>query len=230
MKTNSLKPAKGLFFFTALALSSSPGFADSFFLSESKIEEGDYYIEAKNGSSISDVALSGVDFYGGSFSPSISASGSAGGTMMFSNYVDEHRYTGEGSAGADVSDPRNELAFIQIDGDASGTLRFSIPTPHTYLLTGNLAASESGFASLSFDSAVFTQDDGTFRRNGTLAAGVYSLSIESYAALDAPGVASAFFDFELLLSEATVVPVPAAFWLFGAGFAMLVGVARRRTC
>lgn len=219
----------GLFASLAMALYWQPVAADLFITSDYTFGGGDYFIEDNRQNSISDFGGGGafgggVEFDGSLFPVANSSSGSGGGDAFIDIYVDDHNFIGNGGAGSQVLDPLNELSFIQIDGESIVDFGFSIATPHTYTLTGNLSANELGRVSLVFDAVTLTQADGDYSLTGTLAAGDYSLLIDSIGALDSPGSAFSNYDFNLQLVEVSAVPLPAAFWLFASGLMGLFGV------
>lgn len=222
----------GAVFSIAAASFSQQTLADSIFFSESGSADGDYFIRAGSLDEISDfssgVSDAAVFFDGSSFVTPNSSSGSGSGTALLDVGVEGHDARGFGDAYAGVSDPLNQLSFIQIDGEASAGLRFSVVTPHTYTLTGNLFANEFGSVNLFFDSTTLSETDGAFSLSGTLEAGNYALLFEAISALSSPGNATASFDFELQLQDVSAVPLPAAFWLFASGLIGLVGIVTRK--
>ncbi len=224
----------GAVFSIAAASFSQQALADYIFFSESSSVDGDYFIRARNLNEISDFSSgsfdAGVYFDGNSFATPNSSSGLGAGTALLDIGIEGHEARGSGGAYADVSDPLNQLSFIQIDGEASAGLRFSVVTPHTYTLTGSLFANEFGSANLFFDSTTLSEADGAFSLSGTLEPGNYALLFEAISALDSPGNATASFDFELQLQDVTAVPLPAAFWLFASGLIGMAGMAKHKRC
>ncbi len=227
-------PITRIAFSAVMVLASQQAAANSIVTNDYSLGGGDYFITANDGESINATDAGagggGVSFDGSSFLTSIrnNLSGSGGGFINLDVYSFDHSFTGDGASGAEVLDPLNQLADIQIDGETLIDFKFSIATPHTYTLTGNLSATNTARASLSFDSVTFTQLDGAYSLTGTLAPGEYTLAASTIADLTAPGSTSANFDFDLQLTE---VPLPAAFWLFASGLAGLFGVtgaARRK--
>lgn len=211
-------------------------FADSTILSQNNYGEGDYFVTDVNGESLSDFAPSGVDFYGGNFAVPNSSQGAASGLLGGIPYVfsGDHNFVGSGFSSAYVSDPDNQLAVIQTDAETTFSFRFSIATPHTYTLTGDLTSdgislgNELGRVSLLFDTIASSEQDAGFDLSGTLAAGEYSFSVNSIAALDNAGFAAAAYQFDLQIEEVASVPMPADIGLFGVGLIGLVSAVRRR--
>ncbi|VAW51286.1 hypothetical protein MNBD_GAMMA06-1887 [hydrothermal vent metagenome] len=237
-KCNCISFVPGIFFSLVISVFCQQALADSIITSDNSYEEGDYYIVANNGDSISDFSPSGVLFDGYSFpvrydafgQPIINSTfGSGGGFIEANIYNDDHSFLGSGDAGAEVLDPLNELSLIQIDGDAVVDFSFSITTPHTYTLTGNTSVNDFGSVSIFFDSIFLSETDTSFSLSGTLAAGNYSFLAEAMAILDSPGNASANYDFDLQLYEIAAVPVPAAAWLFASGLIGLIGISRHKS-
>ncbi len=221
-------------FISGLLLNSLPAFSSSSLTSERTFAEGDYTLNGTNGLIATgggyDNTSGGADIdtsylaNGGSIA---GVSGFVGSDLEFISY-NEDQFFGQVSSGARVSDPFNQLALVQADGEAGLNFSFEIATEHTYTLTGNTSIIGGGRLSILFDSVEFTQLDDTFSLSGTLAAGTYSFSSYSIAALSDIGRVNASYDFDLQLYDVSAVPVPAAFWLFGSGLIGLAGLARKR--
>lgn len=151
------------------------------------------------------------------------SSGTSGGDQH-SIYDDNHIY-GDGFAVADVSDPNNELSFVQVSGQSLVDVTFEISSGYNYTLTGDLSANPFGSVDLLFEGNSASELDGTFSFSGYLAAGTYTLSIDALAVIDDGVRATSGFNYDLQL---TAVPVPAAVWLFASGAVALFGVSRRK--
>jgi len=61
------------------------------------------------------------------------------------------QFSGSGFAIADISDPTNDLSFIQASGQSLVDITFEIFAGHTYTLTGDLFANNLGRSELLFN-------------------------------------------------------------------------------
>ncbi len=222
----------------ALAL---PAQAASVITGNNSFVEGYLYVEDTLGNSVTEGGATysppGVfefDFYdsqGGAFDgnsfPVFNASNGWAVGDQSSIYDIDHIY-GDGSAGAEVSDPNNDLSLIQVSGESLVDITFEVFTDYTYTLTGDLFANSLGSVNLFFDGHTASESDGVFSFSGYLAAGSYNLAIDALAFIDGSQLATSGFNYDLHLTEASTVPLPTAAWLFGSGLIGLIGIARRK--
>ncbi len=192
---------------------------------ETTSADGDYFLvdNFQNDISGGDFgAFAGGDSIDTSLVPTMdNVSGLVGGDLFLSNSFDDHRYTGFANAAAEVLDPNNQLSLVQADGETMLDFNFTLLSAHTYSLTGSIFTENKGRVSISFDSKSISEADTTFNLTGLLAAGDYIFNSNNIAALSEAGITRSNFEFELVLSEVTPVPLPATFWLLLSGLLTL---------
>ncbi len=237
-----MKKALKYLSYTGLLALALPAQAASVITGNNSFVEGYIYVEdtlgnsvLEGGASYSPPSVYATDFWddqGGAFDgynfPVFNASDGWAGGGQNSVYDVDHIY-GDGIAGAEVSDPNNELSLIQLSGESLVDITFEVLTDYTYTLTGDLFANALGRVDLFFDGNTASESDGIFSFSGYLAAGSYNLTIDALAAIDGSQLATSGFNYDLQLTEVSAIPLPAAVWLFGSGLIGLIGLARRKT-
>lgn len=175
------------------------------------------------------------------------------GTSMTST-ITESLFSASANTGSSIAFNESSSFFgSDAFGRASFEVTFQILTPTTFDLTGNLSflqgeSSPRGSASLSIfngccsntftislgTSSAFNSFSQNIQLSGVLNPDTYTLRAEASARADAfspgtseAGTAAFNFNFTLGSSGATVVPVPAAMWLFASAVGLL-GWMRRR--